>query len=172
MKKLSIIAFVILCSLNSKAQITVSSSNLVGINNPNPLDALDVIGNPVFGTATERLSLGSGSLGFNVRVATEAIYNNGLFGYQFQHIGSSTAANDYLALQVYQPGGSLVTQSALSINGLGQVGIGYTNNTINGITYQLAVNGSLFANSFTGNGINSNGQAYIPKRYRKFLESK
>ena len=51
MKKLSIIAFVILCSLNSKAQITVSPNNLIGINNPNPLDALDVIGNPVFGTA-------------------------------------------------------------------------------------------------------------------------
>jgi len=146
MKKLSIIAFVILCSLNSKAQITVSSSNLVGINNPNPLDALDVIGNPVFGTATERLSLGSGSLGFNKRVAGGTIYNTGAFAYQFQHIGSSTAAGDYLALQVYQPGGSLVTQSALSINGLGQVGIGTTNPST-----ALQVNGTVTATNLTGN---------------------
>jgi len=138
MKKLFLILFIVFSAFKGNAQITVSPSNFVGINNTNPSDLLDVIGNPVFGTSTERLSLGSGALGFNRRVATGTIYNASSYAYQFNHTGSSTQANDYLAFQVYQPGGTQVTPAALSINGLGNVGIGTTT------TYDmLTVNGNM-----------------------------
>jgi hypothetical protein len=117
----------------------------VGIGTTNPAEALDVNGNPVFGTATQRLSMGSNSLAFNRKVATGAIYDNTHFAYQFQHNGSTTQTSDYLALQVYNPGGANVTPFALTVNGLGNVGIG-TNNTQG---YLLAVAGSAIATSMT-----------------------
>ena len=127
MKKFYFLILLILFPIfNLVAQITVNISNNVGINNSNPNEALDVIGNPVFGTAPERLSLASGSLGFNRRVAVGSIYNPSSFAYQFQHTGSSTASSDFLALQVYNPSGANITPAALAINGNGQVGIGTT----------------------------------------------
>ena len=44
MKKLSIISFIILCSLNSKAQITVNTLNNVGVGTSAPATMLDVNG--------------------------------------------------------------------------------------------------------------------------------
>jgi hypothetical protein len=96
----------------------------VGIGTSNPGEVLDVIGNPTFGTATERLSMGSSSLGFNRRVATGAIYNGSAYAYQFQHTPSATQGSDNLAVQVYNTAGTNVTAAALAINGYGNVGIG------------------------------------------------
>jgi len=117
----------------------------IGIGTAAPGEALDVIGNPVFGTYTERLSMGSGGFGFNRRVATGAIYDNTRFAYQFTHTPSASATADYLAFQVYNPGGGNVTPYAISINGFGNVGVG-TNNTQG---YMLAVAGSVIATSMT-----------------------
>jgi hypothetical protein len=96
----------------------------VGIGTTSPAEILDVKGNPVFGTSQERVSVGSGSFGFNRRVIDGSIYNNSLFAYQFQHSGSSNQASDNLSLQVYSPDGSNITANALAINGFGNVGIG------------------------------------------------
>ncbi len=96
----------------------------VGIGTTSPGDKLDVVGNPVFGTATERLSMGSGAFGFNRQVATGNIYSTGGSAYQFQHTASSTQNSDYLAFQVYQPNGVQVTDRALVVNGSSNIGIG------------------------------------------------
>lgn len=77
-----------------------------------------------FGQLTEKLSLNSGSIGFNRAVTTGQIYNTSAYAYQWQHSGSSTAANDSLALQIYAPSGSGVSGGAIEINGVGQVSIG------------------------------------------------
>jgi hypothetical protein len=130
--------------LSEKLRIKYNGN--VGIGTISPSEVLDVNGNPVFGTSTERLSMGSGTLGFNRRVATGAIYDNTKFAYQFTHTGSSNGASDYLALQVYNPGGSSITPTALIINGSAQVGIN-TNYIPAG--YQFAVNGSALATSIT-----------------------
>jgi len=121
-----IIAFTILC-VNAKSQIQVAPAGQVGINNTTPADTLDVIGNSVFGSSKERLSIGSGNLAFNRRTATGVIYNSSAYAYQFKHTGSATAANDFLALQVYNPSGTQITPASLSINGNGLVGINNTN---------------------------------------------
>ena len=112
---------------NGTAGLEVLSNGYVGITNNAPTDFLDVAAPVVFGNlGGERLSMGDGSLGFNRKVATGAIYYSGAFAYQWQHTHSTTAASDYLALQVYTPSGTSVTGAAIAVNGLGDVGIGTT----------------------------------------------
>jgi hypothetical protein len=132
--------------VNGSQKMLLNSSGNVGIGTTSPGELLDVTGNPVFGTSTERLSMGSGSFGFNRRVATGSLYDNTRFAYQFQHTGSTTATSDYLAFQVYNPSGGNVTPNALVINGSAQVGI---NTTYIPSAYQMAINGSLIATSVT-----------------------
>jgi hypothetical protein len=122
--------------------MTFLPSGNVGISTLTPQELLDVNGNPVFGTSTERLSLGSGSLGFNRRVATGAIYSSSSYAYQVQHTGSTTASSDYLAFQVFNPSGTQISTTALVVNGSGQVGVNTTNIPA---SYQFAVNGSILA---------------------------
>jgi hypothetical protein len=102
-----------------------------------PADNFDVNGHAIIGPAVERLSLSSSSLGFNRRVTNGAIFNSSVYAYQFQHVGSGTAANDYMGWQVYTPTGSTVTPVAISVNGAGNVSI----NTVQS-TDQFYVNGS------------------------------
>ena len=54
---------------------------------------------------------------------TGAIYNTAGYGYQWQHLLSTTAASDQWVIGVYAPNGSQVTPKAFSVNGLGQVGM-------------------------------------------------
>ncbi len=112
----------------------------VGIGTSSPDDLFDTKGAALFGPLTERLSLGSGSFGFNRRVANGQIFDSGQFAYQMQHTGSSTQGNDYLAFQVYNPNSSSVTPYALAINSTGNVGIGTPNPDA-----KLAVNGTIHA---------------------------
>ena len=77
-----------------------------------------------FGQNTEKLSLNSGSIGFNRAVTTGQIYNTSAYAYQFQHTEGSTSTSDYLALQIYYPSGGNFSAAALEINAGGQVSIG------------------------------------------------
>jgi hypothetical protein len=113
-----------LASTTSTPQMVLTSSGYLGIGTTAPADALDVTAPIVLGNSTERLSINSGSIGFNRRVATGQIYNTSAYAYQWQHIASSTAASDWLELQVYAPGGGTVTGSALAVNGNGGVTVG------------------------------------------------
>ena len=119
---------------------TFPGNGNVGIGTASPDDIFDTKGTALFGPFTERLSLGSGSLGFNRRVANGQIFDNGHFAYQMQHTGNSTQGNDYLAFQVYNPNGSQVTPYALAINSSGNVGIGTPVPDA-----RLAVNGTIHA---------------------------
>jgi hypothetical protein len=120
-----------------------STNDRLGINISNPQDKLDVIGEVLFGSQTERLSAGSSSLAWNRRVATGQIYDSSRFAYQFQHTGSTTAINDYLALQVYNTAGSGVTSTALVVNGAANVLIGTATDTSD----KLRVAGNTFTNT-------------------------
>jgi hypothetical protein len=102
-----------------------------------PADTFDVYGQIVLGNSVERLSLNSGSVGFNRRVTTGAIYNTGIYAYQFQHTGGATATSDYLGLQIYTPAGATVAGTSLTINGAGNVSV----NTVQS-GYQFYVNGA------------------------------
>ena len=133
-------------SLIGNSVITQSGSS-IGIGTVNPADILDTFGNVVVGPGTERLSLGSGNIGFNRRTSNGAIYDSAAYAYQFQHTESTSPASDYLALQVYSPSGAGVTAQALTVNGNGQVGIG---TATPGQT--LSVNGSISATSNGGGG--------------------
>lgn len=106
--------------------IAVDPAGNVGIGTTTPAEKLDVFGEIVLGRGTERISTGGGSFGFNRRVEDGYIYNSGAYAYQFQHIGGSTPAADYLEWQVYGPTGAGVTGNALVVNGSGNVGIGTT----------------------------------------------
>jgi len=121
----------------------------LGIGTTNPTDALDVKGNPVFGLATERLSFASAGLAFNRQVATGAIYDNTRFAYQFTHTGGSTAASDYLALQVYNSTGAGISSDALVVNGYGNVLIGQV--TQGNYGYKLDIAGNARANAINVN---------------------
>ena len=118
---------------NSRAGVLANSTlyfngTQYGIGTASPAEVLDVNGSSVFGSATERLSLASGGLGFNRRVVTGAIYNSSASAYQFAHTANATPANDYLALQVYNGAGAQVNVRALIVNGAGNVGINKTAN--------------------------------------------
>jgi hypothetical protein len=126
--------------------LVIDGAGKIGIGTATPNDMLDVNGFSIFGASVEKISVGSGSLGFNRKVATGVIYDNTRFGYQFQHTGSTTAGSDYLALQVYNPGGAGINSTSLVINGLSQVGV---NTTYIPTGYQFAVNGSAIATSIT-----------------------
>lgn len=136
---LFIFSLFICASLSAQNNMFPNSGN-VGIGTSSPDDLFDTKGTALFGPFTERLSLGSGSLGFNRRVANGQIFDNGHFAYQMQHTGNSTQGNDYLAFQVYNPNGSQVTPYALAINSSGNVGIGTSSPDA-----KLAVNGTIHA---------------------------
>jgi hypothetical protein len=104
--------------------MVINSGGNVGINSTAPVEKLDVSGDPVFGSATERLSLRSGAIGFNRKTSDGVIYDSSRFAYQFNHTPSATNTSDYLALQVYNGSGAAITSTALVINGVGNVGIG------------------------------------------------
>jgi hypothetical protein len=130
---------------SASTYLTINQGN-VGIGTTTPNDLLDVNGFSIFGASVEKISIGSGSLGFNRKVAIGTIYNNSRFAYQFQHTGSTTASSDYLALQVYNSGGAGVNSTSLVINGSSQVGV---NTAYIPAGYQFAVNGSAIATSIT-----------------------
>jgi hypothetical protein len=109
----------------------------VGILSSAPTDALDVMAPVVFGGATERLSMSSASIGINRKVANGQIYNPLYYAYQFQHTEGTTAAGDFLGLQVYTPSGANVTNAAIAINGAGQVSVETVQSS-----YAFYVNGS------------------------------
>jgi hypothetical protein len=142
------------------------SGNNVGINTTTPTDKLDVVGEVVFGAQTERLSMGSASLAWNRKVATGAIYNSNQFAYQFQRTGSTTAANDYLALQVYNNSGGGVNSTAFVVNGLANtlLGTGVDN------SHRLRVEGSVYASGYmytasegTGFAVDANPNAGLAR---------
>ena len=100
------------------------AAGIDGIGTANPGSRFDVIGNgtglsmdPANGTTI------FGALGFNREVATGAILSPNAYACQFTHFGSTTNTSDYLALQVNTPTGGAVTNNALVVNGVGNVGI-------------------------------------------------
>jgi len=131
---------------NTLERFRIDQNGNVGIGTTTPNDLLDVNGYSIFGPSVEKISIGSGSLGFNRKVATGAIYNNSKFAYQFQHTGSAIPGSDYLALQVYNPAGAGQNSTSLVINGSSQVGV---NTSYIPAGYQFAVNGNAIATSIT-----------------------
>lgn len=120
----------------------------IGVGSASPSDKLDVVGYARIGASTEKVSLGGGSIGINRRVETGAIFDNTGYAYQFNHTKSTTAASDYLAVQVYNNSGAGVNGTALTINGAGNVGIG-----VNSTGSKLEVAGDVKATSITLGGI-------------------
>lgn len=91
---------------------------------------------------TERLTARSNALAFNRDVTAGTIFSNTGHAYQFNHIATSTTAtSDRLDLLVYNPAGALVTATALSVNGAGNIGMGVTPRA----DYKLAVAGTIAA---------------------------
>lgn len=117
-------AFIALNAAGSTPLLIVRDDGNIGINVAAPNDKLDVVGVSRFGASTEKISLTSGSLGFNRNTSTGAIFDTNGFAYQFQHTKSTTNTSDTLAVQVYNTAGTNVTTSAFAINGAGSVGIG------------------------------------------------
>ena len=89
------------------------------------------------GSATEKLSLNTASIGFNRRVQDGLIYNTSVYAYQIQHSGSSTQSSDFLDFQVYSPSGASVQPTALTLSAYGYVGVG-----LNQTSYNFYVNGT------------------------------
>jgi len=108
-------------------KMTILGNGNVGIGITAPNDKLDVVGYARIGASTEKISMGSQSIGFNRRVETGTIFDSNAYAYQFQHTQSTTQASDYLALQIYNTAGTNVSTNALVINGSGNVGVGTTN---------------------------------------------
>jgi hypothetical protein len=78
------------------------------------------INGPVeIGTGADKTSINSGAIGFNRRTYNGAIYDNTGYAYQWQHTKSTTAASDYLALEVYNPSGTQITTRAILFDGNG-----------------------------------------------------
>jgi len=126
------------CGNNNLAPIASPHfTGSVGIGTSTPTDVLDVTNSVVFGPATERLSLSSGSIGFNRKVATGAIYNSSAYAFQVQHNGSTVAASDQLQFQTYTPAGA-GGPVPLILNAAGAVGISGGPNA----SYNFYVNGS------------------------------
>lgn len=74
----------------------------------------------VAGASAEKIHLGNGgAISTNRNVATGVIDDNTRFAYQWTHTGSTTAASDFWALQVYNTAGTQITASAFSVNGQG-----------------------------------------------------
>ncbi|OOQ58323.1 hypothetical protein [Mucilaginibacter pedocola] len=147
----------------SATSMIVKNNGFVGIGTTTPTEALDVNGNPAFGTITERISLGGSSLGFNRRVATGAIYDNTKFGYQFQHTGANGSTPDYLAWAVFNTTGNLVNATALTVTGSGQVGV---NSSYIPSGFQFAVNGSIITTAVTVK-LRTNWPDYVFKKSYK-----
>ena len=107
-------------------------------------ESLNVNGTAVIGGVTERLSLNSGSIGFNRRVATGQIYNTGGYAFQIQHYLSTNPDLDYLQFQTYTPVGA-GAPTALVLDAMGRVAInnGTTNTAL-----------TFFVNGFAGGNNN------------------
>jgi hypothetical protein len=106
------------------------------------------INGPVeIGTGADKTSINSGTIGFNRRTYDGAIYDNTGYAYQWNHTKSTTAASDYLALQVYNPSGTQITSTAIKVDGNGNT--------------QLS--GALSASNFSGSssGTNTGDQTNI-----------
>jgi hypothetical protein len=107
--------------------MAITAAGRVGFGTTAPTQPLDVRGTAVFGADNERFSFRSSSLGFNRNVSSGQIYDPTRFAYQWEHSGSAIAANDNLAVQVYNTAGANLSANALSINGLGNVGVNTAN---------------------------------------------
>lgn len=126
--------------------ITQSGGN-IGIGATAPKSKFDIL------TSGYGLSIHGDDIGFNREVTTGAIFNSSGYAYQFDHIYSTTASSDYLALQVNTPSGASVTPAAWSVTGAGNVGIGTTTPS-----YPLTVIGDIV----TGTGAQSGVVGILP----------
>ena len=103
-----------------------NSNNRLGIGTASPDKELDVFGTAAFGNGTGYIYVGNSglSLSFNRDPTDGSISNSSAHAYQFQQTASATPASDYLAVQVYDEGGTEVNAAAFVINGAANVGIG------------------------------------------------
>jgi Chaperone of endosialidase len=100
---------------------------------------LTMSGLATFDNGTDASYLNSASFGFNRNVANGVIKNSGGFAYQWQKTNSTTAANDELALQLYNPSGGFVNYPITFF--------GNGNTTIGG---SVIVGGTIRSNASTG----------------------
>lgn len=91
-----------------------------------------VNGRYILGTSgSERLSARFNAIAFNRDVTSGTIYTTSGYAYQLVHVASTTSTSDTLRFSIYDPTGANVTQAAIAINGLGNVGINTTTPSTN-----------------------------------------
>lgn len=127
--------------------------------NPIFTGTVDVNGDGIFGVNTgARLNLNGTSLGFNREVATGGIYSSTGYAYQFEHTGRTVATADMLCLEVYDTTGTQITNKAISVNGLGYVGIGVNYQSVTlqvggtGIKSDIVQSATTYSTGFAGDG--------------------
>ena len=108
----------------SEVMRIVSGELLVGTTTTVTNKSLVTYNSAQFGYAaagTDASSFNGRSWAMNRDCDNGTIYNSSAYAYQFQHTTSATAASDQVNLQVYNPGGTGVTTTALTFNGQGYV---------------------------------------------------